>query len=113
MLPLKPESKTPPTECMELDVEPRRGLYRPPVELGRFVHSDWLGNGNEDCGGFGDKKSKLSSDLRGDLGEDMVCIAALGGAQVAEAWGEQGLVVYLMLDRGSVYFDSSRLRCCS
>jgi hypothetical protein len=96
MLLLKPESSTPPTECRELEVLPRRGWYRPPVELGLFVHSDGLGNGNEDCGGFGDKNSKLSSDRRGDLGEDIMIAAPVGGAVVTEAWGECARGVYRM-----------------
>lgn len=66
------------------------------MELGLFVQSWGFGKGNELCGGFGDNISKLSVDLRGDLGEDMMA-AKVGGAQVAEAWGEQGAQGYLML----------------
>jgi hypothetical protein len=66
-------------ECIELAVEPRRGLYRPPVELGLFVHS-CEGNGKELCGGFGDRNSKLSVDFLGLLGEDMMA-AQVGGVQ--------------------------------
>lgn len=76
MLALYDESRTPPTECIELDVEPRRGWYRPLVELGRRTQSCCGGNGNwlDDSGGE-IRDSKLSSDLRGlriDLGDDMV-----------------------------------------
>jgi hypothetical protein len=80
MLLLKPLSREPPTECIELAVEPRRGLYRPPVELGLFVHSFGAGKGKELCGGFGDRNSKLSVDFLGLLGEDMMA-AQVGGAQ--------------------------------
>ena len=94
MLLLNPLSSEPPIECIEDEVEPRRGLYRPPVELGLFVQSCCVaGNGKELCGGFGDRNSKLSVDFRGLLGEDMM---AVGGVQWAAAWVDKGYL-YRML----------------
>jgi hypothetical protein len=50
------------------------------VELGLLVQS-WFeaGNGKEPWGGFGDRNSKLSVDLRGLLGEDMMAAQVGGG----------------------------------
>lgn len=65
------------------------------MELGRVVQSCCEGKGNEACGGFGDRNSKLSVDFRGDLGEDMTA-AQFGDAWVTEAWGKQGALAYRM-----------------
>lgn len=89
MLPLNEESSTPPTECIELAVDPRRGLYRPPVELARGIQSWCWGKGNWlDCVGGEERNSKLSVDLRGlRCGEDDILFEARAGSwrRVAEA----------------------------
>ena len=78
MLALNDESSTPPTECMELAVEPRRGWYRPPVEFGRGAHSPLFAKGDWFGCGFGEGSSKLSVDLLGEAEGD--------GMSAAQAW---------------------------
>jgi hypothetical protein len=53
------------------------------------------------CGGVGDSRSRLSVDCRGDLGEDMMAAAGVGGALVAEAWANSGAALISSWD-GSV-----------